>query len=70
MQNRDCFDNYALLKTKIPVHSASGHTIFAIGIGSIPIESYVDGRWIRGSLIEVLHIQDVSQNLISKNEEN
>lgn len=62
---KDWFSEYAPLSQKQPIHSASGHIIYAIGVGTIPLESFVDGKCIPCLLTEVLHIPDVKQNLIS-----
>lgn len=62
---RDWYSEYSVLSKKIPVHSASGHTIFAIGSGTVPIDSLVEGKWLSGVLTEVLYVPELSQNLIS-----
>ena len=62
---RDWFSEYTPLTKKIPIHSACGHVIYGIGVGTIPIESFVYGKCLSGSLVDVIYVPDVQQNLIS-----
>ena len=62
---RDWFSDYTVLSKRIPVLTASGHYIYGVGIGSVPLESFVNGECIRATLTNVLHIPEVQQNLIS-----
>ena len=62
---RDWFSDYSVLSKQIPVLTASGHYIYGVGIGSVPLESFVNGECIRATLTNVLHIPEVQQNLIS-----
>ena len=64
-KRRDWFSEYVVLTTKVPVLTASGHIIYGVGIGSVPLESFVDGACIAATLTNVLHVPDVQQNLIS-----
>ena len=62
---RDWFSKYTELETKRPMLSASGHIIYAVGIGSVPIESFVDGKPILITVTDVLYFPQVQQNLLS-----
>lgn len=62
---REWFTDYVLLATQQPIYSESGHVIYAIGLGSFPLESSVYGKSIEVKLTNVLHVPQLKQNLIS-----
>lgn len=62
---REWFSEYKPLENPIPVRIGNGDTIYANGVGDIPILMFDKSNWVNGHLVNVLFVPDIRINLFS-----
>jgi hypothetical protein len=60
---KEWFVDYKNFYVHLPVRIGDGKHIMAVGKGNINIHTYVNNKWIKGYLENVLYVPDIKVNL-------